>query len=329
MNISKIKYKQFSIPALLRFAGLFLTLFLVSSQSSGVFASSVWQELIDRLAADGVSRTTLDTAFNRGDLFFDPKVLAGKVNAMIRSKFHPVKVTPKTLETSAYKQFFTPDMIAKALDFMQTNQELFDRSEVEFGVPREVQVALLMVETKLGTYLGEQKAFDMLASMALGRNFELIKPYVQTGKSKAKMSFAIKAASSRSEWAYKELKALLRYAEKVQAELGSIPGSIYGAIGLCQFMPSNIPHYGRDGNGDGIIDLFVLEDAVYSMSNYLRAHGWTPGIAGAARDKVIYSYNHSRLYVLAVRTLAETISSAALAAASEAELPGQPRISTQ
>ena len=68
-------------------------------------------------------------------------------------------------------------------------------------------------------------------------------------------------------------------------------------MGIPQFMPSNIEHYAKDGNGDGSIDLFNHADAQASVANFLKKHGWKPGIDLKKKQKVVHHYNHSDDYV--------------------------------
>jgi membrane-bound lytic murein transglycosylase B len=111
----------------------------------------------------------------------------------------------------------------------------------------------------------------------------------------------------KGNWAYEELKALLTYCRGAGVDPVSIPGSVYGAIGLCQFMPSSAVHYGRDGDGDGKVDLFVEADALVSMANYLKEHGWKPGLSFNEQAQVIYAYNHSMNYALTILEVAERL----------------------
>ena len=79
-----------------------------------------------------------------------------------------------------------------------------------------------------------------------------------------------------------------------------IKGSYAGAMGISQFMPSNIPELAKDGNNDGSIDLFNHADAIASIAFFLKRHGWKPGISKKKARKVVHHYNHSDQYVAAV-----------------------------
>ena len=86
----------------------------------------------------------------------------------------------------------------------------------------------------------------------------------------------------------------------------TVPGSLYGAIGIAQFMPSKALRYGVDGNGDGAVNLFDLEDAVFSMGRYLRANGWRGSMRSRRKQRrAIYNYNHSTIYVNTVLAVAD------------------------
>jgi membrane-bound lytic murein transglycosylase B len=268
-----------------------------------------WRGLIDRLAADGLDRAWVEQVFAGSGVEYQPSIMARKVDAMVRKQFEPRPApTKKTLEASNYRQFLTPAAIEGGVRYIRDNQAAFARAKAQFGPPPELVCAFLMVETKLGSYLGDQDALSVLASLARASGLGQIAPYMKTLRGDAERSaYADWAAKDRSEWGYRELLALLRYARTKGQGPGTIPGSIYGAIGICQFMPSNALRFGVDGDGDGVLDLFTPADAIVSVASYLRGHGWEPNMTAAQRDKVVYAYNHSDLYVLAVTTVADRL----------------------
>ncbi len=85
-------------------------------------------------------------------------------------------------------------------------------------------------------------------------------------------------AGRKSKWAYAELKHFLQYAQGEAINPAEIAGSIAGALGIAQFMPSNIIAFAKDGDGNGRIDLFNHADAIASIANYLKHYGWRAGI---------------------------------------------------
>ena len=100
---------------------------------------------------------------------------------------------------------------------------------------------------------------------------------------------------------------LLLLAERDGIDPLGIRGSIYGAIGLCQFMPSNVFSYGVDADNDGKVDLFVTSDAIHSIANYLNKHGWNCQITRDGTRKAVFTYNNSTVYVNTVLAVADKI----------------------
>ena len=202
----------------------------------------------------------------------------------------------------------TAENVEKCRAFLEANKPAFDYAERTFGVPRQISVSLLFVETRLGTFLGKEKAFHTLASMASSRRPEAISTYMAQlpGSTAAdRQSWIQQRMEQRSDWAYKELVALLKNIRSSGEDALAMPGSIYGAIGLCQFMPTNISHYGADGNGDGVVNLFTVPDAVASLANYLAQHGWNKAATRAQKQKVIKTYNRIDIYANTILGLAE------------------------
>lgn len=292
---------------------LWLLLALAGPGSAAALAAETtdpgWKPLLDRLAADGLDRTALTRLFSGGAVVFDPAIMARKVDAMVKQKFEPrPKPGAKTLARSNYRHFLAPAVIDEAVTFIRANRAAFDRAEREFGPPPELVAAFLVVETRLGSYLGERDATSVLASLARSADLDVIAPFMKTLHGDPdRRAFAANAARDRAEWAYRELVALLRYATAAGKGPRTIPCSIYGAIGICQFMPTNALRYGIDADGDGVVDLFTPPDAIVSVASYLRGHGYKPGMTEAETAKVVYAYNHSDLYVLGVMAVADRI----------------------
>jgi membrane-bound lytic murein transglycosylase B len=269
----------------------------------------LWSGLSDRLVADGFDAAEISALFSRPEVRFDPTILAQKVDLMLVKEFEPPRAPgAKTLAQSRYGQFLRPWILDWAYSFMEENSQTLAKAESAYQVPAEVQTAILLVETKLGSYTGSRSALSSLASMAASGSIETIKPYLKSLKGQPdRLAFADAAAKEKAQWAYDELKALLVYAKAGGWDAAGIPGSVFGAIGYCQFMPSNISKFAADGKGDGRIDLFDVRDALFSVARYLNGHGWRQGMTSEEQRSVIYSYNHSDLYTLAVMTIADRL----------------------
>ena len=120
-----------------------------------------------------------------------------------------------------------------------------------------------------------------------------------------------KKADRKSKWAYKEFKAFLKYTAEESIDPVSVIGSYAGAMGIAQFMPSNILTLAADGDQDGSIDLFNHTDAIHSIANYLKHHGWRRGMGRKAAYKVILRYNYSKYYANTILDVAEQLKGSA------------------
>ena len=293
--------------ALWRSGIVFLSLFL--SFASAAHAN--WLPLKERLVADGFDEQSLQTLFSSPDFRFEPKVMAGKISVLVRRhQERPYSPGPRD-HNKTYRNYLTSRVIAKARTFLKDHRTILKEASARYCVPEEVVVSILLVETGLGRNKGKAIVFNKLASMALAAELETIRPYLQVTITPANEDYARLSCRQKADWAYNELKALLNFAGKSGVDPLGIRGSIYGAIGLCQFMPSNVFSYGIDADSDGQVDPFVTADAIHSIANYLHKHGWNCGINRAGRRKVVFEYNRSTVYVNTVLAVAEKISGGA------------------
>jgi membrane-bound lytic murein transglycosylase B len=150
-------------------------------------------------------------------------------------------------------KFLTPDLISAGSRFWAQHEETLLRAEAEYGVPPEVIVGVLGVETVYGGNTGSFRAIDALATIAFD-------------------------GERRQEYFRDELKELLLLARESGMDPLAIKGSYAGAMGLPQFMPSSYRRYAVDYDGDGAIDLLgSAVDAIGSIASYMKAFGWTTG----------------------------------------------------
>lgn len=198
-----------------------------------------------------------------------------------------------------YEALLTPERLAEAKEFYDANQPLLAQVKERYGVPPAVTVGLLTVETRAGKFLGENLAINNLASMAASSSYQSVaQVFAGENVTPDRQAWLTARAKEKAAWAYAELKALFRYADQNGLDAAAMPGSIYGAIGVSQFMPSSLLRFGMDGDGDGKVDIFNVADAVHSMGNYLRAHGFTGNLEDEATlREALYRYNHSNVYV--------------------------------
>ena len=150
-------------------------------------------------------------------------------------------------------QFVNAKRIAAGLEFWRSNRASLERAERDYGVAPQFIVAIIGVETFYGRHAGRYRVLDALTTLAF--------------------DFPARAPFFRSE-----LEQYLLFARDNGIDVFSVKGSYAGAIGIPQFMPGSTRRYAVDFDGDGTIDLRAsAADAIGSIANFLRRHGWRPG----------------------------------------------------
>jgi membrane-bound lytic murein transglycosylase B len=208
-----------------------------------------------------------------------------------------------------YKQFSSRSSIRRARKYMKRHEAALSSTEKIYGVDKEVITAILMVETRFGTYTGKISTLNALSSIAALSDKavrEMLWNEISETSGMTKKKYVDKALK-RSKWAYSELKAFFKFVEREKIDPLAMNGSYAGAIGIAQFMPTNVLTLAKDGNGDGLIDLFNHHDAIASVANYLRHHGWHPGMEDKEAYRVILRYNYSKYYARAVLKVAKKL----------------------
>ena len=154
----------------------------------------------------------------------------------------------------AYRALFVNQRLVRAgTEFWQDNRRPLARARGAYGVPEEIIVAIIGIETFYGRNTGRWRVIDALATLAF--------------------DYPPRAPFFRSE-----LESYLLFVRNLQLDVFSVQGSYAGAIGIPQFMPGSYLRYAVDFNGDGAIDLREsAADAIGSVANFLRQHGWQPG----------------------------------------------------
>lgn len=221
-----------------------------------------------RLIADGFDGARIKAIFTSSDVSFEE----GGVSAYFMHNESKLN----------YKQFTRTWNINSARKYMEEHQEALAFAEKTFAVDKEVITAIILVETKLGTYVGNKSVINTLATLSAmtdEKPRQMIWDNLPDDDRRMSRNKFEKKADQKAGWAYRELKAFLTYTEREGMDPTAIKGSYAGAMGISQFMPSNIAPYGKDGNADGQVDLFVHADAISSVASYLKHYGWKPGIS--------------------------------------------------
>lgn len=206
-------------------------------------------EFIDQTSTTyGFDRKELQSVFRR----------AQYLNSVARLIVPPPRGKPKNW-TAYRERFIEPRRLRAGVVFWDRYEAALQRAENEFGVPAEIIVGIIGVETIYGQSTGKFRVPDVLATLAFA--------YPDTPNRDARMSYF------RSE-----LTEALLYARENGIDPFSLSGSYAGAIGWPQFMPGSIRNFAVDFDGDGKIDLRNSPlDAIGSVASFLARHGWISG----------------------------------------------------
>lgn len=256
-----------------------------------------FEPLTRQLIEDGFDAGKIQQLYSRPQVYFESEGVA------LLFTYSEAKLD--------YDQFSNDWSIGRARKYMQQHKKDLERTQKAYGVDKHVITAILLVESSLGKSVGTRSALNTLSTLAALMYPDVRQEFytlIPEAKRTPRQEFE-KSAQKRSKWAYGELKSFLEYADQQGFDPAAIPGSFAGAMGLAQFMPSSILAYGKDGNNDGAIDLSNHADAMASIANYLKRHGWRPGISAKKAEKVIYQYNHSDYYVAAILKIAKRLKS--------------------
>jgi peptidoglycan lytic transglycosylase B len=278
--------------------GAFLILFLSLYQTPAIAqdqGKAYFNNLEKRLVADGFDPERLKSLYQSDAVVFES-------HGVSRYFLH----NEATLD---YQKMTGRSWIREGRVYMQEQDKALQKALKEYGVDPNVITAIILVETKFGRYVGNQSIISILSTMATLRDREPREYMWQQLPKDRRLERSLfnQKADQKADWAYRELKALLTYTKQHQIDVLSIKGSYAGALGIAQFMPSNILAYGQDGNGDGRIDLFNDADAIVSIASYLKHFGWKPGLKRKQAYKVVYHYNHSKYYVNTILEIADLL----------------------
>jgi membrane-bound lytic murein transglycosylase B len=197
---------------------------------------------VDELVRDdGFDRRQLLRWF--GQARFQPRIVA----AMQRPLLEP----PKWFEYAP--RFLSTERIDGGVAFLRAHQATLSRAEGQFGVPAEIIVAIIGVETYYGRNTGSHRVIDALSTLAFDY-------------------------PRRANFFRGELREFLMFARDERLSPLEPKGSFAGAIGVPQFMPGSVRRYAIDFDGDGHVDLWRSDDdAIGSVANYLARHDWMRG----------------------------------------------------
>lgn len=183
---------------------------------------------------------------------FDRTELVGWLSEVeIRDDIIEAVYRPKeNLPWHKYRPLFVnSDRAQKGLEFWKKNAETVFQASAEFGVPPEIIVAIIGVETRYGRQGGAYRVLDALVTLTL-------------------------RYPERSSFFRNQLREFLLLARELDVSPLSIKGSYAGAMGIPQFIPSSYRAFAVDFDGNQRRDLTNVDDAIGSVGNFLKQHGW-------------------------------------------------------
>ena len=229
---------------------------------------------IQVFAADDVKRTKAMSAYPDVQAFAKEIAAKNKLDeASILKAFDKsffdysiidlLKTPAETKSWSWYSQtIVSEERIKNGRKYLETHRASLALAHKHWGVPQNLITAIIGIESTYGTYPFKRNAVTSLGTIA----FEYPR---------------------RAKYFQSELESLFIFAAKDKTDPLTIKGSYAGAIGIPQFMPSNILQYGKDGDADGHIDLVGSHaDAIESIAYYIFRHGWQEGKAMATLAKL-------------------------------------------
>ena len=164
----------------------------------------------------------------------------------------PATPGKKTYWREYRRRLLMPGKIAEGAKFMRRHTALLARAENEFGTPREIIVAILGIETRYGSILGDFNIARTLSTLAF-------------------------AYPRRAEEFRQQLRDFLIYSRQAGINPLQLNGSFAGAFGLPQFLPSSARQFAVDFDDNQRADLFSIADSIGSIGNFLMQHGWRRG----------------------------------------------------
>ncbi len=198
-----------------------------------------------------------------------------------------------------YRLFLTKNSIDASQRFIRRYHAVLAKISRRYGVPREIVVAILQVESALGRHHERYRVLDVYVSLSALTDSRVRRKIVRWA---SRNGFPIhtrdmaRRIDRKARWGTRQLISLLRAEEKGRLDALALKGSWAGAFGMTQFIPTSLEAYGVDWDRDGRIRLDRMPDAAASVAYYLKANGWKGPMDRKKKLTVIKKYNHSRVY---------------------------------
>jgi len=261
------------------------------------FTSQELQPLLKTLEQEGHPRAYLERVFSDARLRRVERVVG--LNAIIEEN------------DERYKQYLSPFALRLARRFRKRHLGGLWSVERGYGVPPEIVVAVLLVETQFGHARLPFRILDVFTTLAVEAGPAGVERHYAQLKAdhpELERAYLEERLARKGDWALQELSALLAISAAHGRDVFEIRGSYAGAFGIPQFLPTSYQQWAVDGNGDSRVDLDNLADAMASIANYLRAHGWTEHAGLEEKMRAVWEYNNSEHYVDAIFAISRKLA---------------------
>ena len=254
------------------------------------------QFIEERLVDKGMDRSQAQSIINDSRISTKPDIV-------IKNLFHSI---PRGTEKQPEVMDIDPRSIEMGRIFINENKDSLFSVEKRFGTSPRIITAILILESKLGTYpmrYNVVTAYTNLASLLDPDYLAQIQKQYAGEYPQLNDEYTINRVQRKAKWALDELYHLVYLANELKIDPLNIMGSFAGAIGPAQFIPSTFRSYGIDGDEDGIRNPFNMADAKASIGYYLKSSGWSEYAPEETKRDAIWQYNHSRVYVNTIMLL--------------------------
>lgn len=222
------------------------------------------------------------------------------------------------LSPPQHMKLVSDEAVRKSGQFIDSHGESFQRAEKEYGVPPKVISSLLWIETRHGALTGRFHVPSVYLHLMQGPRPQnqdaLLKIAIKKNRKDKRFTTVElrerirERTEKRAQWAAEQIEALAFIYEKKMKDLRKLKGSFAGAFGLPQFIPSSYRIWASSGTAQAAPDLFSPEDAILSVGNYLKVHGWKADDRSAQLESLM-KYNQSRDYAESILEIARRLDS--------------------
>ena len=297
--------KRNAVPQNLASIAKYLNLYGESKTNYAQKCPAQIQELASKLS-DRMTYSELVTIINK-----EPSDIDGKHFSKVSDIASPQSVAKQKQTHKDYVPILVNDKtVKKGLDFFDQYQNTILRAYRETGVKPEDILAVLNWESKFGEYRGTFSVYQIFMGQICYLP-EMEQTHYESGAYAAKNVMqrpkALKRLEKLKKKSVENMAALISMAMDKHFNFYEIQGSWAGAIGIPQFMPSSM-NFAADGNNDGEIDLNNMDDAIFSVANYLSQHGYNE----SGSKHAFMAYNPEEMYVRGVSLYSQKIRQAGL-----------------